>query len=195
MKSLQRSSWRITQRITFCALMATASSALAQTAPGAEQPPTRTPEGTAADSMPPTPAQTERTTGAGTESMTKPPSVELPPKSTAADRTAPEDRQHAGGTLHPELVGAKVVSPGKTPIGEVVDVVFDSRGQPDYIVIASKGDNAALPYKTASSMIERGTMIVDEAKLRSAPKLEQGAWRTQGDGSWKDAASEYWDAK
>jgi hypothetical protein len=127
--------------------------------------------------------------------MSKPPSVDLPSKGTPADRTAPEDRQRAGGTLHPELVGAKVVSPAKAAIGEVVDVVFDSRGQPDYIVVASEGDNAALPYKTANSMMERGTMIVDEAKLRSAPKLEEGEWRTQRNGSWKEAATEYWEAE
>ena len=192
MKSLQKFTRGI---VVSCASIVIASSALAQTAPGTQQPPTRPSDGTAADSMPPTPAQSERTTGAGTESMTRPPSVELPAKGTAADRTAPEDRQHAGGSLHPELVGSKVVSPAKAPIGEVVDVVFDSRGQPDYIVIASEGDNAALPYKTASSMMERGTMIVDEAKLRSAPKLEEGQWRKQGDGSWKESASEYWDAQ
>jgi hypothetical protein len=127
--------------------------------------------------------------------MTAPPTgpASLPTKGTAADRTAPQDRQHAGGTLHPELVGAKVVSPAKSPIGEIVDVVFDSRGQPDYIVIASKGNNAALPYKTASSMMEGGEVIIDEGKLRGAPKLEQGQWRTQREGTWKAAASEYWD--
>ncbi len=182
------------QRITLCASIVLASSAFAQTAPPAQLP-TRPSEGTAADSMPPTPAQSERTTGAGTESMSKPPSVDLPSKGTPADRTAPEDRQHAGGTLPPELVGAKVVSPAKAPIGEVVDVVFDSRGQPDYIVIASEGDNAALPYKTAHSMMERGTMIVDEAKLRSAPKLEQGEWRAQRNGNWKEAATQYWETE
>ena len=180
-------------RIALFSSLALASSAIAQTSPGAEQPQTRPSEGTAADSTPPSPARTEHTTGAGTESMADPPSVNLPSKGTAADRTAPEDRQHAGGTLHPELVGAKVVSPAKASIGEVVDVVFDSRGQPDYIVIASGGANAALPYKTASSMMERGSMIVDEAKLRSAPKLEQGQWRTQRDGEWKEAASDYWE--
>lgn len=179
--------------IALFAFLAVAGSAIAQTAPGTEQFQTSPSEETAADSTPPSPARTERTTGAGTESMAEPPSVGLPSKGTPADRTAPEDRQHAGGRLHPELVGAKVVSPAKASIGEVVDVVFDSRGQPDYIVIASEGANAALPYKTASSMMERGSVIVDEAKLRSAPKLEQGQWRTQRDGSWKEAASDYWD--
>lgn len=95
--------------------------------------------------------------------------------------------------MHPELVGLQVVSPANAPIGKVVDVVFDSRGQPDYVVIASKGNNAAVPYQTASSMIERGKVIMDEGRLKRAPKIEQGEWRNRADAGWKNEASRYWD--
>lgn len=178
-------------RITLLTSIAIAHSAMAQTS--------RPSDGTADDS-PPAQTRSERTTGTADESATTPPNgpaglpaTSLPKTDTAADRTAPADRQRAGGALHPELVGAQVVSPGKAPIGEVVDVVFDSRGQPDYIVIASEGRNTALPYRMATSMMERGKVIVDEAKLRSAPELEQEQWRTQHDGEWRAAATDYWD--
>ena len=95
--------------------------------------------------------------------------------------------------MQPELVGLQVVSPSNAPIGEVVDVVFDSRGQPDYVVIASQGHNAAVPFQTASSMIEGGKVIIDQAKLQQAPKLEQGEWRSQGSETWKQDASQFWD--
>lgn len=181
------------QRMALLASIAFVSSALAQTAPPGTPATTRPSEGTVADSTPPDAARSERTTGTDEADTPSTGPASLPTQGTAADRVPPEDRQQVGGRLHPELVGTQVVSPAKTPIGKVVDVVFDSRGQPDYIVIASEGQNAALPYKTASSMMERGTVIVDEAKLRSAPKIEQGQWRTQRDGDWKEAASDYWD--
>jgi hypothetical protein len=95
--------------------------------------------------------------------------------------------------MKPELVGLQVVSTSNAPLGEVVDVVFDSQGQPDYVVIASEGNNAAVPFQAASSMIEGGKVIMDQSKLKQAPKLDQGEWREKGENaSWKHDATQYW---
>ncbi len=177
------------------AAVAIVGSALAQTQTEPQAQPNPAPstspaEGTAADTTPP--GQTS-TRGTPRDAMPQAGPATDPSEGTAADRTPPTDRARAGGTLHPELVGAKVVSPDNAPIGEVIDVVFDARGQPDYVVIASEGDNAAVPYKTASSMIESGKVIIDESKLQGAPKVQQGQWRDRTKNTWKQAASDYWD--
>ena len=182
-------------KLAMLASFAVATATMAQTPTQQQSQPNPSPstspaEGTAADSTPPGQTQTQ---GSARDAMPQAGPATDPGEGTAADRTAPQDRQKAGGTLHPELVGAKVVSPANQPIGEVVDVVFDSRGQPDYVVIASEGNNAAVPYKTASSMIEAGKVIIDEAKLQNAPKIQQGQWRNQQSNGWKQAASGYWD--
>jgi hypothetical protein len=36
-------------------------------------------------------------------------------------------------------------------------------------------------------------VIIDEAKLQNAPKIQQGQWRNQQSNGWKQAASGYWD--
>lgn len=172
-----------------------ASATMAQTTspsttPENPAPSTSPTEGTAADRTPPGETATQgtsrdvpRPTGAATD----------PAEGTAADRTPPS-RGQAGGTMKPELVGLRVVSPENAPLGEVVDVVFDSRGQPDYVVIASEGNNSAVPFQTASSMIEGGKVIMDQAKLQQAPKLKRGEWRERSENaSWKQDATQYWD--
>lgn len=181
--------------VLLSALIVASATTMAQlptqtTTPQSPAPSTSPGEGTAADQTPPgetatrgTPRDVAQPAGPATS----------PTEGTAADRTPPA-RGEAGGTMQPELVGLQVVSPSNAPIGEVVDVVFDSQGRPDYVVIASQGDNAAVPFQTASSMMEGGKVIIDQSKLQQAPKLEQGEWREEGDNaSWKQDATRYWD--
>lgn len=192
-------------KIQTCGLLAVfafASSALAQapTTPSAQdpaqdtaqrdpRPSTSRTEGTAADSTAPgeTPTRSTR------QDVLPPPGpATSPTEGTAAD-TTPPDRASGGGTMKPELVGLEVVSPSDASLGKVVDVVFDSRGQPDYVVIASQGNNAAVPYSTASTMVEGDKVVMEQSRLQGAPKIEQGAWRGQSNRDWKDDAKRYWD--
>lgn len=183
-------------KLQLCSVLASffvAGGAIAQTpeasraTPPNTAPATNPAEGTAADNTPTGETQNTRDAMPPTNSAT------TGSKDTPADRTPPKDRARAGGLMHPELVGLQVVSPANAPIGKVVDVVFDSRGQPDYVVITSRGTNSAVPYRAANSMIERGKVIVDETRLRQAPKLEHGEWRNAADGGWKNEATRYWD--
>lgn len=181
------------------ALFALASSAMAQapTAPPPAQdsaqqdprPSTSRTEGTAADST--APGETP-TRSSAQEVLPRPAPATSPTEGTAADSTPP-DRASGGGTMQAELVGLEVVSPSDAPLGTVIDVVFDSRGQPDYVVIASQGNNAAVPYSTASTMVEGDKVIMEQSRLQGAPKIRQGEWRSQSSRDWKSDAKRYWD--
>ena len=154
-------------------------------------------EGTAADRTEPgrTPTQ-----GAASDVTQDPRPATDPAEGTAADRTPPGQMQtphgtqgRAGSAQDSELVGAKVVTPGDAPIGSVVDVVFDAKGQPSFVVIQSQSDTTAVPYAAASSMMRGDKVVMDQRRLERAPKVKQGEWRSQSSGAWKNDASKYWD--
>jgi sporulation protein YlmC with PRC-barrel domain len=117
-----------------------------------------------------------------------------PTEGTAADRTAPgRTPTTAGATAQrSELVGAAVVAPNGTTIGKVVDVVFDAVSQPAFVVIASENGPAAVPYSVASSMQSEGKVVMDRAKLTSAPKVKDGEWRSKSGSQWQQDATRYW---
>lgn len=176
--------------------LASTASAQTPTTPSAQDsaqkdptPSTSRTEGTAADSTAPGETPTNTT---ARDVLPRPGPSTSREQGTAADRTPPE-RALGGGTMKPELVGLEVVSPSDAPLGTVVDVVFDSRGQPDYVVIASEGNNAAVPYSTASTMVEGNKVIMEQSRLQGAPKIEQGEWRDNADKDWKSDAKRYWD--
>jgi hypothetical protein len=178
------------------------SVALAQTPTPQGTPPNPAPatspaEGTAADKTEPgrTPTQ-----GAASDAATDPRPATNPAEGTAADRTPPGNTQTTRGTQgqavmgqDSKLVGAKVVTPADAPLGSVVDVVFDSKGQPAFVVIQSQSDMAAVPFSTASSMMKGDKVVMDEWRFERAPKVKQGEWRSQSGGTWKNDAAKYWE--
>lgn len=117
---------------------------------------------------------------------------------TAADRTAPgrtkaqtaQDRATSLGAQRSEIVGAAVVTKSQAPLGEVVDVVFDAANRPEFVVIEADGKATAIPYSVANANKQADKLVIDESRLRGAPKVEQGAWRM--DGAWKKDATRYW---
>ena len=155
------------------------------------QPSTDPAEGTAADRTPPGKTPT-RDTARETAVDPRPSTSET--EGTAADRTSPGDssRPGAGGARASTLVGAQVVSPADAPIGKVVDVVFDTKNQPAFLVIDSGGKQAAVPYAAASSMMSGARVVIDQARLERAPKVNQGEWRNRSDERWKADAAKYW---
>lgn len=159
------------------------------------RPATSPTEGTAADRTPPGETPTHRPDA---QQQGPQPSTS-PTEGTAADRTPPGRTQtmkeaaagrHGQGT---ELVGVAVVSPGDAPLGQVVDVVFDSTNQPAYVVISSEGESAAVPYAVANSMRTADKIVIDRSRLEAAPKVKQGEWKSEASGSWKKESSRYWE--
>ncbi|PZN35058.1 MAG: hypothetical protein DIU71_01040 [Proteobacteria bacterium] len=117
---------------------------------------------------------------------------------TAADRTPPGETPTgvAGSAADPgtaEIVGAEVVSEeDQTEIGSVVDVVLDEQQQQaEFLVIDSEGQMAAVPYSQQLFAVSEDKVVIDEQRLRDAPKLEQGEWRGGSD-AWKDESMNYW---
>jgi hypothetical protein len=172
-----------------------ASVVFAQTPTTQGRPPNPTP----ATSPDETSAEPGRTpTQGASETATDPRPATNPAEGTAADRTPPGGTQTTQGTQgravmgeDSKLVGAKVVTPADAPLGSVVDVVFDAKGQPSFVVIQSQGDNAAVPFSAASSMMKGDKVVMDQWRLERAPKVKQGEWRSQASGAWKNDASKY----
>jgi len=173
-------------------------SALAQVQqpPPSATPSTRETEGTAADRTPPGETPMQQAPAQPEDAL---PSTS-PTEGTAADRTPPGQTKtmkeaavgrQGQGT---EMVGVAVVSPTDAPLGEVVDVVFDSAHQPAYVVISSEGQAAAVPYSVASSMRSADKIVIDRSRLEAAPKVKQGEWKkSEAGGGWKRESSRYWE--
>jgi hypothetical protein len=167
--------------------------------PTQPQPSTSETEGTAADRTQPGQTPTTQgqspTQGAPTQAQDPRPATS-PTEGTAADRTPPgrtpttQGAQNAGQS---ELVGATVVSTSDAPLGKVVDVVFDARNQPAFVVISSGGTSTAVPYSVANSMMTADKIVIDQSRLKAAPKVKQGEWRSEANSSWKQDAARYWD--
>ena len=105
---------------------------------------------------------------------------------TMTDRAAQSDKSDTS-----KIVGREVVSATNAPLGKVTEVIFDAQGQPDFVVIASEGKSAAVPYATANSMARGNKIVMDQSRLSQAPKVKQGEWRSSS-GSWKTDSQRYW---
>jgi hypothetical protein len=177
-------------------LLAVAASSQAQqpTTPPAG-PATSPTEGTAADRT--RPGQTPTQTAPRQAEDPRPATSET--EGTAADRTSPGSATTGGGDAakrgaqRSELVGAAVVSSADAPLGEVVDVVFDARNQPSFVVIESQGKAVAVPYAAANSMKKADKIVIEQSRLQGAPKLEEGAWRDPASKRWQQESTRYWE--
>ena len=153
------------------------------------QPATSETEGTAADRT--QPGQTP-TQGAPSQAQDPRPATSET-EGTAADRTPPGRTPTTQGAMQSELVGATVVSQSDAPLGKVVDVVFDAKNQPEFVVISSGSTATAVPFAVANSMMSADKIVIDQSRLKAAPKIKQGEWRSEASSSWKQDAARYWD--
>jgi hypothetical protein len=182
------------------ATLGLASVAFAQTPTTQGRPPNPAPAPNPAEATTVEPGRTP-TQGATADPATADPRPGTnPAEGTAADRTPPGSTQTTQGAQgravmgqDSKLVGAKVVTPADAPLGSVVDVVFDAKGQPSFVVIQSQGDTAAVPFSAASSMMKGDKVVMDQWRFERAPKVKQGEWRSQSTGAWKSDASKYWE--
>jgi PRC-barrel domain len=173
--------------------------AQAQQQPPDPRPSTSQAEGTAADRTPPDSSATRPVQPGQTQvdPQADPRPSTNPAEGTAADSTPPGRTPTTAGAAsgqRSELVGAAVVTPGGAPLGEVVEVVFDSVAQrPTFVVIASDSGPAAVPYSVASSMKSGDKVVMDQARLKSAPKVKDGEWRSQSGSHWQQDSTRYWE--
>ncbi len=165
---------------------------------GATAPSTSPTEGTAADRTAPGETPTRQMGEADTSGMTTGPQPSTSPtEGTAADSTPPGKTPTTSDTASTsqassEMVGATVVSSDQSELGKVVDVVFDAKGQPEFVVVSTEqGKAAAIPYQTATQMKSGNKVVIDESRLQRAPTVKEGEWRGRSE-TWKDDSSRYW---
>jgi hypothetical protein len=114
--------------------------------------------------------------------------------STAAERRPKVGREARLGGIS---AGSIVQSPAGENIGRVKDIVPDaSTGEPAYIVIATRSGSTAVPYATIAPMYQNGHVVLDRARLDSAPHVTDDQLRKDNkDASWKKAADRYWESR
>ena len=114
-----------------------------------------------------------------------------PDMSTAAERRPEVDREARLGGI---TAGSVVQSPAGQNIGRVKDIVPDANtGEPAYIVILSAAGTTAVPYAAIAPMYENGHLVLDRARLESAPRVSDSDLRHDtADAHWKKQANQYW---
>jgi len=112
------------------------------------------------------------------------------------------------------LMGMPVVAEDGTPLGEVKDIIFDRLGRATHLVIAygpqpqassagktpegsppgpgTDGRLTAMPWDAALASVKGGQLVLDVAKLQSAPSFTPAAWPNLADPGWSASTDTYW---
>ena len=111
------------------------------------------------------------------------------------------------------LIGMPVIATDGSPVGQVKDIIFDRQGRATHVVIAygmepatgpaaipddgkptssSDGKLTAMPWDAALASIKEGRVVLDNAKLQSAPSFAPDAWPNLDDPSWSASTDTYW---
>lgn len=143
--------------------------------------------------------------------------IQTPPNSTdaqrdsqvKADNTMPAT-QAANADMHgadktdkleAKMVGTKVQMSTGENLGEVKEVLFDTKGNASYAVIAHGSvmgmgaKRTAVPWSTVKPAMQHDKLILDRSQLAQAPVLPKGATPDASIGSWSRDADMYWRTK
>ena len=95
-----------------------------------------------------------------------------------------------------------VVAEDGSSLGVVKDIIFDPPGRATHLVVGyaaapaagtgTDGKLTALPWDAAMASIRDGQLVLDGAKLQSAPSFTQDAWPNLDDPSWSAVTDAYW---
>jgi hypothetical protein len=91
--------------------------------------------------------------------------------------------------------GMQVRSRSGELLGNVASIVPAGRGSDEdgYVVVASSNGIATpLPYSAARSMVQNGTLVVDESRFQNAPKVQQYQSEDSPHRAWEQKADSYW---
>jgi hypothetical protein len=88
-----------------------------------------------------------------------------------------------------------VASSSGQSLGSVSHVVpgLNGRQSSGYVMVSS-ADNMSVPvpYRTASSMVRDGKLVLDQSRLERAPKIAPEDLQNSSDHSWRVKADHYW---
>jgi hypothetical protein len=100
-----------------------------------------------------------------------------------------------------QMVGMKVQMSTGENLGEVKEVLYDTRGDASYAVISHGGimgmgiKRTAVPWATVKSAMHEDQLIMDRSQLEQAPVLPSGKTPDVSKGTWGRDADAYWQAK
>jgi hypothetical protein len=70
---------------------------------------------------------------------------------------------------------------------------LDGKESSGYVVVSgANGMSTPVPYRTASSMVRDGKLVLSQSKLEHAPKVTQEDLQNSSDRSWRMKADRYW---
>jgi hypothetical protein len=181
--------------IAWAAAVVTCGSAMAQTAPTPEPGAAATPGQSNPDRSDPstsTPSTINRSPkeAISRESSSQGSDTDM---STAAERRPKVGREARMGGIS---AGSIVQTPAGEPVGRVRDIVPDANtGEPAYIVISLRSGSTAVPYPTIAPMFQNGHIVLDRARLESAPRVSDNQLQDKPGAEWKKQADRYWDSR
>jgi hypothetical protein len=93
--------------------------------------------------------------------------------------------------------GSIVQSPAGENIGRVKDIVPDAKtGDPAYVVIATRNGTTAVPYPAIAPLYQNGHVVLDRARLESAPRVNDSQLRDDKENAeWKKQSNRYWESR
>jgi hypothetical protein len=171
-----------------------------QTAPSTTQPSTATPPATApapgyntsSPSSASSPHQRSVTRMQGNET---PPNANPGPTAAASPHQNRSLRMAAAGRGGQSWSSMPVETRSGQSLGSVSNVVPGLNGKESsgYIVVSgAHGMSTPVPYRTASSMVRDGKLILSQSKLEHAPKVTQEDLQNSADHAWRTKADRYW---
>src|SRR3981081_2416470 len=181
--------------IAWATAVVTCGSAMAQTVPPPEPAAAATPGQSNPDRIDPstsTPSTINRSPkeAISQESSSQSSDTDM---STAAEHRPKVGREARMGGIS---AGSIVQTPAGEPVGRVRDIVPDANtGEPAYIVISLRSGNTAVPYPTVAPMFQNGHIVLDRARLESAPRVSDSQLQDNSGAEWKKQADRYWESR
>jgi hypothetical protein len=144
------------------------------------------------------PHQRQMTTVPGNQSAASPSDRSAPGSALNTGQTQTQNATvrtaEAGAPGHSWSNMAVESSSGQS-LGSVSSVVPGLNGQKSagYVVVSgSNGESVPVPYKTASSMVRDGKLVLSQSRLEHAPKVTQEDMQNTSDHAWRTKADRYW---
>jgi hypothetical protein len=137
-----------------------------------------------------------------TGSQASPGSKTAPGMALATSKHSQRMQEHlrmaeAGPAGHP-WSSIAVQSPSGQSLGSVSAVVpgLDGRRTSGYVLVSgAHGQSVPVPYRTASSRVKDGKLVLSQSRFEHAPKVTQEDLESHSDPAWRVQADRYWRSK
>jgi hypothetical protein len=174
---------------TLAASVVSAGIALAQTGPPPEPGAAATPGQSNPNRSDPSTA----TPGTVDRSVSRAPRQEDSARNSEPDLSARPPKSEQEARVSGLTAGTRVQTPAGAALGVVRDFILDpNSGQPQYVLIETSSGRTAVPYSAVVPLYDRGHILLDRARLESAPHVRNNQLQDRGDIGWKKQADRYW---